>query len=242
MTVAVRPTPLLACIACLAAAPAPAAADEPSTAAVHGTLALEATMFGVAALNFGTGLIPNHGPGLMLNMAPLVLGPLAAYGAYKADLDPTPALAIHGAGWLGLDLFMLGALLDGRDESWGLRAGPMAWTLGALGAIAGGVLGATAVDDSDEAIAWMAAPPAGFVAGGLVLGGILVLAGGVDGHDAPGQLTTGALIGTTIGLGVAGVLAYREAGGTEPSSAVARLGTRIDPSPGRVMFSFGGAF
>lgn len=216
-----------------------AADDPPSTALVHGGLALELSLVGVFALNFGTDLAADHPSAFALNFAPLVLAPLAAYGAHRGALDPRPALALHGGAWLGLELFMLGALVDGRDEGWGLRAGPVAWTLGALGAVAGGIAGATAVDDADAALAWMAAPVGGFVAGGIVLGGVLVLAGGADGDDAPGQLVTGALVGTAIGLGVAGYFALRPS--DDPASTL-RVMPQLQPGPRRMMVSFGGAF
>lgn len=213
------------------AASRPVVADEPSAAASYGVTTVELTLAGVFALNFGTKQrIP-----VALNLSPLVLAPLAAYGADRAELDPTPALAIHGAGWLGLDLFLIGALLDGRDKRWGLRAGKFAWTLGALGTLAGGVVGATAIDGSDESGLWLAAPPAGFIAGGVLIGGILVLAGGVDGDDAPGQFATGAIAGLTIGLTVATVLGYRGFGDTDPGAA------RVE-APRRWMVGWGAAF
>ena len=225
--------------AAVALTSSPAAADEPSAALAWGVTVTELATVGVLGMNFGTRRIPKHGPALAFNFAPLLLGPAAAYGAHATELDASPALAIHGAGWLGLELFLLGALIDGRERAWGLRAGPTAWTLGAIGAIAGGVIGATAVDDADQATAWLAAPPGGFVAGGVVLGGILVLAGGVDGDHAPGQFATGALAGLTLGLGAATYLALRGPG--DPASTP-RVGTGSDPRPRRVMFSFGGTF
>lgn len=229
----------LSCLA-LAALAEPAAADRHDrgdSALVHGVFVGELATAGVFALNFGTDL-PDRSYQLPVNFTPAVLGPAAAYGAYRAELDPRPVMTIHGALWGATDLFLLGALLDGRERSWQLRAGPIAWTLGGLGALAGGLAGATAMRDSDARLAWMVGPPAGFAAGGLVLGGILVVVGGADGDNAMGQLATGAIIGTTLGLAVAGALAYTEHRAT--LRRVARYVPHVQPGTERVVLSFGG--
>ncbi len=218
--------------------------DKPSAPVAWGVMGGELATAGVFAANFN-GVWANHGPALALNFTPIVAVGAAAYGAYAADLDARPALAVHGAAWLGTDLFLLGALIDGREKAFGLRAGPTAWTLGIVGAIAGGVLGATEFDRDGDAHAWLAGPPAGFVAGGLLLGGALVLAGGIDGDKASGQFATGAVAGTTIGLAAALYLAHRHSSETtaprmppgEPARSVA-----IVPGDGRFVVSFGGAF
>lgn len=226
--------------ATLAVAPAPAAADEPSAPIAWGGLATELSVAGVFALNFGTDLVPNHGPGMIVNFTPLVIGPVTGWG--MRHVDAGPALAVHGAGWLGFDLFLLGALIDGRAERDRLAVGPAALTLGAVGALAGGYLGATAVDGRDESVAFMGGPPAGFVVGGLVLGGIYVLAGGLDGDKALSQFTTGAVAGLSIGLGVSTLMAYRGFGDTAPVAAAATLTPRLAPGRDRVLFSVGGSF
>lgn len=214
-------------------AAAPARAEPPSEALAWGVATGELAVAGVLALNFGTDY-PTHGPALIVNFAPLVLAGGAAWGAHATDLDPRPALALHGGAWFGLELFMLGALIDGRDEPFGLRAGTVAWTLGAIGTLAGGVLGATAVDDADRAKVWLGAPGAGFLAGGLVLGGVLVLASGLDGGQAPGRFAVGAAAGLAIGLGAATYYALRDDGDDATP--------RLDPGPRRFVLSFGGAF
>jgi len=213
--------------------------DRGDTALVHGVLVGELGTAGMFALNFGTDL-PDHSYQLPVTFTPFVLAPVAAYGAYRAKLDPRPALALHGALWLGADLFLLGALVDGRERTWQLRGGAVAWTLGGLGVLGGGLAGATAIRGGDALLAWMIGPPIGFAAGGLVLGGVLVLAGGVDGDNAMGQLATGAIVGTALGLGVAGVLAYSDH--REVTRKLARFVPHVTPGPERVVLSFGGTW
>lgn len=219
---------------------APARADTRG-AMIWGGTALELSTLGVFALNFGTDLVPNHGPGMIINFTPMVIAPAVGYGARNAD--PALPLAIHGAGWMGVDLFLLGTLIDGRGERDRMRVGAVAWTLGAVGAVAGGVL-STRVDPGTETTAFMAAPPAGFAAGGLVLGGILVLAGGLDGDKAVSQFATGATIGLTLGLGAATYLALRDDGGDGGALAhTARLpAPRLEPGRDRFVVSVGGSF
>ncbi len=211
--------------------------DEPIGYAV---VAAELGTAGVFAANFNN-VWPNHGPALMLNMTPILLGVGAGLGSHYADLPAEPALAVHGAGWFGIAGFLGGALIDGRAESWGLRAGPMAWTLGALGAIGGGVLGATAVDGSSQRGYWLAAAPAGFVGGGLVLGGLLVILGGVDGDTASGQFATGALVGTALGLGVSTYFALHGSTSTTARVQPAVTGPALSDDSAHI-FSFGGAW
>ncbi len=213
--------------------------ERGSTAVAHGVLVGELSVAGVFALNFGTDLA-THNYQLPVNFTLLALGPAAGYGAYRARLDPRPATALHGALWLGADLFLLGALVDGRDRTWQLRDGAVAWTLGGLGLVVGGLAGAIAIRDDDALTAWMVGPPLGFAAGGLVLGGMLVLGGGVDGDNAIGQLATGAMIGTALGLGFAGMLAYTEH--REIVRRLARFVPHVMPAADRVVLSFGGTW
>lgn len=194
----------------------PAHAEASNEPYAYGLTVLELGTAGVFIANFNN-VWPNHGPALALNFTPMVLGPAAGLGAHYLDLDPRPALAVHGAGWLGLEGFLIGALIDGRNESWGLRRGTFAWTLGAIGAVGGGLIGATIVDGKSERWAFLGAPPIGFAAGGLFLGGLLVLIGGLDGDAASGQFATGALVGLTLGLGASTFLAWRGFDDTSPS-------------------------
>ena len=217
------------------------AEEEAYAPSAYGVLVGELAFAGVFAANFNN-VWPNQGPALMLNFTPLLLGPAAGLGAHYGNLDARPALALHGAGWMGLNGFLIGALIDGRARPSGLRVGGFAWTLGAIGAIAGGVIGATAVDGDREDDVFLGAPPAGFAVGGLVLGGLLVIIGGIDGDAAPGQFATGAVLGMTIGLGVSTYFAYR---GSDDDSS-----TRVQPSvqgaalsdQRATIFSVGGGF
>lgn len=223
----------------------PAVADTPSSSGPNAALAWgvaagELSTAAVFYLNFGTDLVPNHGPGMIVNFAPMLIAPAVGWGARHAD--PAPAFAVHGAGWLGLDLFMLGSLIDGRGERDRMKVGTAALTLGALGAIGGGILGATQIGDDDEAAPFLAGPPLGFVAGGVVLGGLLVLAGGIDGDKAPSQFATGAIAGLTIGLGVASYAAFRGGLGGDGKDATSRVTPAVQPGPRRFVVSFGGAF
>ena len=123
--------------------------------------------------------------------------------------------------------------------------GGAAWTLGGLGAVAGAVLGAR--HGASDATAWFAGPAAGFVAGGIGLGGLLVLIGGVDGDDAPGQFVTGATVGLAVGLGAATALALRASAATSSArsrqlATVARYLPRVAASPARVLLTVGGRF
>ncbi|MCP4447181.1 MAG: hypothetical protein GY811_17805 [Myxococcales bacterium] len=120
--------------AALLAAPSQAMADDDSGLA-WGTLAGEASIAGVLALNFLVDDWPTDGPAFALNFAPMVLIPAAGDPAHLTGLDPRPAYAMHGASMVGLNLFMVGSMIDGRNAKDGLRAGPVAVTLGAIGAM-----------------------------------------------------------------------------------------------------------
>lgn len=235
------PASLALVAAVVVAAPSSAIADTETRTErglAWGGLTLEASMAGVFAINFGTRLVPNHGPGLLFNFTPMVLAP--GIGWLMRDVDADPAYAVHGAAWVGFDLFLLGTLIDGRHERDRMKVGKTAWTLGALGAVAGGVLGATRLDDRDEGLRWMVAPPAGFIAGGIGLGTLLVFIGGLDGDKALSQWTTGAAVGLAAGLGFGTYYALR----SQDGDAAPRVSTTpsVDPGGRRFMMSFGGRF
>lgn len=230
---------VIASTTALAAAVAPAAAEtagKHESAIAWGGTALELSTAGVFLLNFGTDLVPNHGPGMIINFTPMVIGPAVGYGARNAD--PTPALAVHGGGWLGLDLFLVGTLIDGRADRHRMKVGTAALTLGAVGALAGGYLAATRIDPGSETSLFMGAPPLGFAAGGVFLGGLYVLIGGIDGDKAASQFATGAVAGLTLGLGAATIYAMKD----RRDPGVAALAPRIEPSRDQIVFSVGGAF
>lgn len=241
--------PAVIVIAALAAGPGAAEARPVKGWEAYAGLTLEASLAGVFYINFSD--VADHvGDGVriplgIVGMFALPVG--AGFAAHRLDLDPRPALAIHGAAWYGLDGFMLGSLIDGRDQAWGLRVGKTAWTLAAIGAVGGAIVGARHVDNDDEATMWFAGPTAGFAAGGLVLGTVLVFAGGLDGDDAPGQFVTGATIGLTVGLGAATALAIRGMGDASPGrrKQVARLlryAPRVAAGPHGAVLAVGGTF
>lgn len=229
--------------AAIASAPTVAAAERPSSAQVYALTSVEAGFVGMFAMAFGTDL----GDGVVIpaGMAMTLAAPAAiGYGAHRLRLDPAPMLALHGAAWYGTDLLMLGSLIEGRDQAWGLHAGKLAWSMAGVGALAGAVLGWREVDTSAESYLWLGAPVGGFVAGGLFLGGFLVLIGGVDGDTASGQFATGATVGLTLGLGAATVMALR---GFEdrPSPKLARLARwapRVALDHDRLQLSVSGRF
>ncbi len=217
----------------------PAAANEPNDSLMWGITGAEvgfAVAAGVAARPGATA----RGAATLVNLTPFALGGAAWYLTNQLEIDASPAFAIHGAGWFGADLFLLGSLIDGRDKPFGLRAGTLAWTLGAVGAVAGGFLGATAIETKNEATLWLAAPIAGFFAGGLVGGGALYTASGFDKEQMRGRFTTGAIAGLTVGLGIATFAALR-GGDTAAVSPISRA-VESTPTPRRFMLSFGGAF
>lgn len=216
----------------------PARASEEGALA-YGFLAGELSMAGVFALNFGVDGWPNEGPAFALNFAPMVIGPGAGLAAHFLDLDPRPAYAMHGATVVGFDLFMMGLLIDGRGEQDGIRVGPTAWTLGAVGAAAGAVLGATQIGDKTEGSAFYAAPLAGFAGGGIVIGGLAALAT-KDSNKAFQRVVMGATGGLT--LGIVGSLIFATSDGKEPRRSPRKSHPAVTATPETVMFSYGGIF
>jgi hypothetical protein len=226
--------------AVLGAAPSRARADSEGALA-WGFLAGEASTAGVFALNFGVRGWPNKGPALALNFTPMVLGPGIGAAAHYGGLDPRPAYAIHGAGAMGFDLFLVGGLIDGRSDRDGFRVGTAAWTLGAVGAGFGAWIGASEIDNADEGAAFYVAPIGGFVAGGLVIGGISALVTR-DSNKAMRGFIMGAAIGLSAGLAGSTVFAFMDRSGTRDEKSSAR--TVLHPSAETVtnLLSVSGAF
>ncbi len=227
----------------VASTPALAAAERPSAAPVYFATSVEAGFVGMFSLAFGTDL--GDGTVIPAGMAMTLVAPAAiGYAAHRWQLDPAPMLALHGAAWYGADMLMLGALIEGRDQAWGLRAGKLAWSMAGVGAVAGAVIGWRHVDAESESYVWLGAPVGGFVAGGLFLGGLLVLLGGVDGDTASGQFATGATVGLTLGLGAATVMAVRGLD-DRPRAKLARLARwapRVAIDHDRLQVSVSGRF
>jgi hypothetical protein len=224
-------------------ASAPARADvvgEPAgmRETAYAVTGSELGMAGMFALHFGARVSSDGLPVTLETFGVLGLGVGAGLAAHYGDWDPRVPQAIHGAGWVGLDLFLLGAMIDGRDQAWGMRAGRFAYSLGAVGAVGGALLGSRITDGTGSGV-WLAGPSIGFVGGGLVLGSVLVIGGGVDGDHALGQFATGAVIGGLLGTGVAGYFAFKDPG---RSTLLPTGRPAVDVGGGRMIFSYGGAF
>jgi hypothetical protein len=219
-------------------------ADTPTDAAAQrremswAITATELAGVGAFALHLGAGIKPTA-PIIALDVtAVLGLGTAAAFAAHRWELDERVPLAIHGAGWFGLPMFLLGTLIDGRDTGFGSRVGTAAYVLGAAGAV-GGLLVGSRVKSDTGMYTLLGAPVGGFLAGGIFIGLPLMLATG-NTNQATGRLTTGAVIGGVFGIGVATFLVLRH----QPEAPVARAGALpiLDVAPGRVAVSFGGSF
>ena len=227
----------LVTLALLASLAAPAAADDKrSGTMVWGEAGLELGCAGVFAIAFGTDAYDSSLAAPSLTLAPFALAGGMALLAHRYDLGPSGPVIVHGAVWTGLDLFMLGSLIDGRNDHERLAIGPVGITLGIAGTLAGGYLASRSRTGTSDAV-WLGAAPGGFVAGGLALGGLLVLAGGLDGDRAISQFTTGAVAGLSIGLGAA---IYYTA--THPGGRTSLRIPSIELSKERTVISYGSAF
>jgi len=192
-----------------------------------GVTGAEVGMATTFALAFSSHAKAATSPGglVALTLGTFALGGGLGYLAYKEDLSATPPLVLHGAAWVGLDMFLVGALIDGRDRRSGLRAGKTAFALGAVGAIGGGLLASRSKTATSDAV-WLVAPGGGFIVGGLV-GGVAML---IAFKDKPSWAAIGALSGGVIGAGVASFVAQRN---DDPNAA-----SRTAP----LMLSYGGIF
>ncbi|MBP6630121.1 MAG: hypothetical protein KA297_11875 [Kofleriaceae bacterium] len=216
------------------AGPTVARAEPPSPGLTWGLATVDVTMASVFTMAFATDWYQGSFAVTAGAIAAIVVPAGVAVAAEIGDWPATPPLLFHDAVWLGGTGYVLGALIDGRHDRHRLRRGPWSAGLAAAGALAGGALGWAARHDDDDAAAAMAAPAGGFLAGGLVLGTVLVVVGGVDGDRAPSQWATGAVVGGVLGASLATYLVTRD----DPATPVAR--PAAGPPP--VMFSFGGAF
>ena len=181
---------------------------------------------------------PKEGPAFALNFTPILAIPGAGIPAHFTGLDPRPAYAIHGGTMLGLNLFVVGAMVDGRHEKNGVRAGPVAITAGVLGAAAGSWLGATQIHDERQGEMFLAGPPVGGMAG-LLIGGLAALA--VPDSDTQFRRV---LVGGSVGMGL-GFLVSGAFARTEGASSRRRSSRRLPQlSTGRshVLVSYGGSF
>jgi|GEM_PF-3372434 len=201
----------VAMLALSARAPDVRGAEPPNawaTGVTWGTVGLE--IFGAAAAVLDLTVAGVHDDDtvevLVLTLPALLGAGLGALAGWQGWPTSIPRAA-HGALWTGFDLFLAGTLTHGALEPGGdgLRLGPMAWTMGALGAGLGGYWGASKISDGDDFVLWMSAP---YVSGlvSLVSAGALALAGWAGGWK---DRTTMQAIGWTgvgwftAGLGVA---------------------------------------
>ncbi len=180
--------------------------------------------------------VSNNG---LLNLAPVALGIGAGFAAYRWELDMRPALAVHGAVWSGVDLLLIGALIDGRGERTGLRFGTTSLVLGAAGVGAGAYFGATA--GARDHRAWLLAPTVGMGAG-LVVGGLLAFTTTKIGDDLFMQRMTMGMAGGLAASLVAVTIINATQRDEAKAAPASGLAPRIEPGPGRVMVSVGGAF
>lgn len=231
---------LLFLVASLALAPQNAQAEneKSESALAWGLLATEASMAGVFSLAFNVKDWPSEGPAFMVNLAPLIIGPGAAYGAYTGVLDPRPAYALHGAATIGLNLFLVGTLIDGRNQEDGRAVGAGAWILGLLGTGAGAWIGATEVDNPREGVLFFGAPVSGFAAGGILGIATSLLAGNTD--DLFKYAVYGATAGMTVGVAGSVYFAYSDPKGPRGTETISV--PRLTTDSQRFMMSFGGSF
>ncbi len=154
---------------CLLASPAAAQDDvrpcqgDGSSIVAWSVSGFEFGMAASLALRFTQTIDPETDTGgeAILQLMPWVTGLAGGFSAWCLELDYRPATAIHAALWTGFDMFLLGAIIDRAGT--GGELGTTTAVLTTVGALAGGVFGATAVGDgNDGSWAWFfGGPPAG---------------------------------------------------------------------------------
>jgi hypothetical protein len=158
--------------------------DQRSTnAAVWGLTTLELTAGASLAAMFTWDPGATESARYVLYVAP----PIAAgFGmtalSYQQRWESTIPSATHGALWAGLDGFLIGTLIDGLSHERGQTIGPWAYGLAAAGTLAGGVLGATAIEPGAPTEGWLAGPVvgAGF---GFVVGAVPAIVMAMNGKN-----------------------------------------------------------
>lgn len=216
-----------------------AAEDQRSGTVAWGVAGLELGMAADFTLAFTTKVHSSGAATTGLALGVFAVGGGMAALAYEADLGAAGPVIGHGAAWMGLDMFLLGTLIDGRDDRHRMKIGPTSIALGIGGTIAGGLLASRSRTGTADSV-WLGAAPGGFLAGGLALGGLLVLIGGIDGDKAVSQFTIGGIAGLSIGLGAA--IWYTQTQQPSTNSARTALVPSVDIGAGRTIFSYGGAF
>lgn len=99
-------------------------------------------------------------------VVPMSTAAAFALAANKWDLGITAPLTLHGAAASGLTVFLLTGLIEGAAGDDGFEIGPLAWSLGAGGAMLGAYLGATQVG-TGEVGTWMGSSYAGLTIGAV---------------------------------------------------------------------------
>jgi hypothetical protein len=154
---------------------------------------IDAAVWGVSTLELSAGLsltamflwdpeATASGRYSLYVLPPFVAGLGMAALSYQQRWDTTVPNAMHGALWGGLDGFLVGTLIDGLSHERGQTIGPWAYGLAAAGTLAGGVLGATAIEPGAPTEGWLAGPVvgAGF---GLVIGTVPAIMMAWNGKD-----------------------------------------------------------
>jgi hypothetical protein len=173
----------------------------------------------------------------VVGMLGLTVGVGLAADAWS--LDPRVPQAIHGAASVGAELFLMGTLIDGRDQAFGVRAGTAAYVLGAAGVLGGAVLGVRAHGAIPEYVT-LGAPLAGLVVGGILVGLPLALVTN-DSNQADGRMATGAVVVGAFGVGAAVYLVTHQDEDHAPAVG-ARVTPMIDVAAGRVGMTLSGRF
>lgn len=151
-------------------------------------------------------------PGQPVPASRITLYALAPFGvaagtlliSQKFHISPRPAHAFHGALWGGGIGLIFGTLRDNSPATSDLRLGSSATTLGILGALAGGTLGAL-VPAQGSNTPWKVSPWIGFGAN-LPITGIALLASPRSNPTRVILLSTG--ITTLLGFATGSVLAW----------------------------------
>ena len=227
----------LAAVFGVLASPALARAeDKRLSGPSYGVAAAELGIVGTILIHEYTPSSPGEGVGLAVNFLPVVVGFGAGFLAHSEGLDPRYPLAFHGAIAGGLSLLAIGAAIDGRDETNGVRFGPAALTLGALGAAAGAYLGATRIDTLGEGAPFLAAPFVCAFGGGLTFAVVHFFDDG--GPKSDGRLLKYAGIGMLLGTVGSLAFAFPERG----TGASMRVAPAIAHDGRSTVLSFGGRF
>ncbi len=171
--------------------------------------------------------------------SPVVLGLAAAGLAYRYPTDAAIPRAIHGGMWTGIDMMLIGMLIDGRNGE-GMKFGTWALSLGAAGVVVGSVVGAREVAPGSESTAWFAGPSG--VMAGFVFGGIAGLMYQRWSSDKRVRVLGWSMV-TTLSIGLVASYTLALTGKSDSGSAASSSSAlTITPSIGPRGLSFSGRF